>query len=588
MGRKSVFLVFFTLILVMVGCTLKTAKKEEKSIEVPKLKIALVMKALNNPFFGNMAIGAKEEAKRVNLNLRVVGIEQETDVQEQISLVNGFIEKKYDAIILAPADSKALVEPVKEAIKKGIKVVIIDNPLDSLACLEAGVKVPFIGCDNYMAATLVVKYLGNRIKGGDCAIIQGIEKAENGNQRTAGFLAALTNFPQFHVVATPSADWLKEKAYTEAMKLLRQYPNLKVIICANDKMALGAIAAKEAMNRHQVVITGFDNIPEARDYILEGSMLASLEQHPEYMGTYGVCTAIALCKGQRVDYQQSVPYDLVTKLALSSKVGVSFSNTTSAFFGAMKHGVEKFSQINGIQVEITDAKENPTLQISQIDKLIKSGIDLLVVVPTNQEALVPILGAAQSKKIPIITADRSMNLPYIASHITSNNVKGGQMAAKYIKELLPQGARIVVLEGLQGTSAAIDRGKGFEKELALSPQYKIVTRRVANFDKNTGKTMMQEILDSRIQFNAVFAQNDDMAIGAILAMKRSNRLKGIKIVGFDGILDSKELIAKGEMSGSIAQDPENMGVATMQTALKILNGEKTAPIIEVPLHLVKK
>ncbi|KGW51726.1 periplasmic binding domain protein [Burkholderia pseudomallei MSHR684] len=207
-----------------------------------KPKVALVMKSLANEFFLTMENGAKEYQKHnaSQFDLVTNGIKDETDTASQIRIVEQMIVSKVDAIVLAPADSKALVPVVKKAVDAGIIVVNIDNRLDPDVLKSKGLNVPFVGPDNRKGARMVGDYLAKRLKAGDAVgIVEGVPTTTNAQQRTAGFQDAM-KAAGAKVVSVQSGEWEIDKGNAVAAAMLNEYPNLKALLCGNDNMAIGA------------------------------------------------------------------------------------------------------------------------------------------------------------------------------------------------------------------------------------------------------------------------------------------------------------------------------------------------------------
>lgn len=186
----------------------------------------------------------------------------------------------------------------------------------------------------------------------------------------------------------------------------------------------------------------------------------------------------------------------------------------------------------------------------------------------------------------MITVDRAAAGGQVVVHIASDNVAGGAMAAKFIAEQLKGKGKVVMLVGIPGTSAARDRGTGFKTELKKYPGIQLVAEQVANFNRAEGMRVMENILQAYPDIVAVFAQNDEMALGAIEAIRAAKKLGKIIVVGFDAIPDALEAVKKGEMAATVAQQPYLMGQLAVQKAYEYL---KTKTIfIPVELELVKK
>jgi ribose transport system substrate-binding protein len=285
-----------------------------------KPKVALVMKSLANEFFLTMEEGAKQhQAQHPNdFTLIANGIKDETDTAAQIKIVQQMIAEKVDAIVLAPADSKALVPVVKQAVDAGVLVVNIDNQLDGAALAEKGLTVPFVGPNNRSGAKLVGDYLAKKLKAGDkVGILEGVSTTFNAQQRTAGFKDAMAAV-NAAVVSVQSGQWEMEQGNTVASAMLREHPDLKALLCGNDNMALGAVAAvKTAGKNGQVYVVGYDNIDAVKPLLAEGRMLATADQYGSKQAVFAIDIAVKAVVAKKT--QKALPgvfqtqVDLVTK-----------------------------------------------------------------------------------------------------------------------------------------------------------------------------------------------------------------------------------------------------------------------------------
>ncbi len=303
----------------LLPCLLLSACKpasEKTSTATGKPKVALVMKSLANEFFQTMAEGAKAHhvANADVYDLVVNGIKNETDLAEQVGLVEQMVSQGVQAIVIAPADSKALVTVLKRARDAGVLVINIDNKLDAETLRQAGLEIPFVGPDNRSGARAVGEVLAKRMAAGDeVAIIEGVTTAFNGQQRRAGFEDAM-NAAGMKIVSVQSGQWEMDKASTVAAGLLASHPNLKAILCANDNMALGAAAAVQAAGRVGMVqIVGFDNIPAIKPLLTDGRVLATADQHGDKLAVYGIEAALKVIKGESAPADQQTPVNVVVK-----------------------------------------------------------------------------------------------------------------------------------------------------------------------------------------------------------------------------------------------------------------------------------
>jgi ribose transport system substrate-binding protein len=266
------------------------------------------------------------------------------------------------------------------------------------------------------------------------------------------------------------------------------------------------------------------------------------------------------------------------------KVGVSISTLNNPFFVSLKDGIEKEAKEKGMKVTVVDAQDDTAKQISGIEDLILQKVDVLLVNPTDSAAISSAVKDANDAGIPVITIDRSSDEGDIETFIASDNVAGGEMAAEYLVKELGEKAKVVELEGVSGASATRERGKGFHN--IADKQLEVLTSQTAEFDRTKGLNVMENILQGNKDIQAVFAHNDEMALGAIEAIKAAG--KDIIVVGFDGNDDALKAVENGELKATIAQQPALIGEEAVNAAEKILKGDKVDDTISVPLKLVTK
>jgi len=297
------------------GCNKSNNNSNTKSAPA-KPKVALVMKSLANEFFSTMAEGAKKHqaANAAAYDLVINGIKNETDLAEQVNLVEQMIAQQVNAIVIAPADSKALVTVLKHAKDAGILVVNIDNKLDADVLTQANLKVPFVGPDNRAGARKVGDALAKQLQTGDkVAIIEGIPTAFNGQQRRAGFEDAM-KAAGVNIVTVQSGRWEMETANNVASAMLNEHGDLKALLCANDNMALGAVSAIQAAGKTgKVLVVGFDNISALRPLLDKGQVVATADQHGDKLAVFGIEAALKILKGEAPPADQTTAVDLVTK-----------------------------------------------------------------------------------------------------------------------------------------------------------------------------------------------------------------------------------------------------------------------------------
>ncbi|MCK6189839.1 sugar ABC transporter substrate-binding protein [Pseudomonas sp. EYE_354] len=284
-----------------------------------KPKVGLVMKSLANEFFVTMQDGAKAYQKdhAADFDMITNGIKNETDTSAQIDIVNQMILAKVNAIVIAPADSKALVTVLKKASDAGIKVVNIDNRLDPDVLKSKKLEIPFVGPDNRKGAKLVGDYLAEKLSKGDkVGIIEGVPTTTNAQQRTAGYKDAM-DAAGMKIVSTQSGNWEIDQGQKVASAMLSEYPDLKALLAGNDNMALGAVSAVRAAGKAgKVLVVGYDNIEAIKPMLQDGRVLATADQAAAQQAVFGIQNALKLVKGEKVDAKDGVietPVELVIK-----------------------------------------------------------------------------------------------------------------------------------------------------------------------------------------------------------------------------------------------------------------------------------
>jgi ribose transport system substrate-binding protein len=285
-----------------------------------KPRVALVMKSLANEFFQTMQDGAKadQKARAGEYTLIANGIKDETDTAAQIKIVQQMVVEHVDAIVIAPADSKALVPVLADAAAKGVIVVNIDNKLDDAALKEKGLVVPFVGPDNRKGAKLAGDFLAKQLKPGDkVGILEGVSTTFNAQQRTAGFKDAMAAVGA-NVVSVQSGQWEMDKANAVAAAMLREHPDLRALLAGNDNMALGAVAAiKSAGKTGKVLVVGYDNIGAIKPMLADGRVLATVDQFGAKQAVFGIDTALKAIKEKKA--QKDLQPVVETQVTLVTK-----------------------------------------------------------------------------------------------------------------------------------------------------------------------------------------------------------------------------------------------------------------------------
>ncbi|MEZ9673253.1 ribose ABC transporter substrate-binding protein RbsB [Vibrio lentus] len=286
---------------------------------------------------------------------------------------------------------------------------------------------------------------------------------------------------------------------------------------------------------------------------------------------------------------------LISAALLSTTVSVSaqaqdtmaivLSTLNNPFFVTMKDGAEAKAEELGYKLIVLDSQNDPSKELSNIEDLTIRGVKAILINPTDSDAVSNAIRIANRSDIPVLTLDRGASRGDVVSHIASDNVIGGEMAGHYIMEKVGEKAKVIQLEGIAGTSAARERGEGFMNAVNSS-ELELLASQPADFDRTKGLNVMENLLAANPDVQAVFAQNDEMALGALRAVQASG--KDVMIVGFDGTEDGIAAVNRGLLGATVAQQPDLIGSLGIEIADKVLKGETVEEYVPVPLKIIAK
>ncbi|MFZ4451111.1 D-ribose ABC transporter substrate-binding protein [Salibacterium aidingense] len=266
-------------------------------------------------------------------------------------------------------------------------------------------------------------------------------------------------------------------------------------------------------------------------------------------------------------------------------IGLSVSTLNNPFFVTLADGAEAAAEEEGVNIEVADAQDGSASQVSDIEDFIQQGVDVLLINPVDSSAVASAIETANSEDIPVITVDRSAEGGEVVSHIASDNVAGGEMAAEHIVEELGGSGNVIELTGIPGSSAANERGEGFHNIVDEEDGIEVVANQTANFNRSEGLTVTENILQSTDEVDALFAHNDEMALGAVEALEAAG-MEDVMVVGFDAIDDAVGAVEEGTMAATIAQQPQIIGEEAVNAAISVDSGEEIEDSIPVELELI--
>lgn len=272
-------------------------------------RVALIVKNLVNPFWNYMREGAEEKAKELGIEVVTLAPTKPDNLEEQIRIVEDCVQKRLDAIVLVPVDSKGVIPAIETANRAGIPVVTANTRA------FGGNVVTFVGVENYDAAYRVGKFALQKHGGkGKVIILEGVPGAQTAIDRKAGFDAVLKEFPNAKVLTSQPAKFQRAEGMLVVENLLQRYPDVELVLAANDEMALGAIEAIDGAGRlGKIMVTGFDGNKDAMQSIAQGRLAVTFYQDPQSQAAMAVEAAVNFLKGKTIPNRIVVPGELVDK-----------------------------------------------------------------------------------------------------------------------------------------------------------------------------------------------------------------------------------------------------------------------------------
>ncbi|CAM5494603.1 HTH-type transcriptional repressor PurR [Streptomyces tendae] len=269
----------------------------------------------------------------------------------------------------------------------------------------------------------------------------------------------------------------------------------------------------------------------------------------------------------------------------NQKIGLSLSTLNNPFFVQIRNGAQEEAKKLGVDLTVTDAQNDASQQANQLQNFVSGSLSAVVVNPVDSDAAGPSVRSANKDDIPVIAVDRGVNKADTSALVASDNVEGGKLGARALAEKLGGNGTIVILQGQAGTSASRERGAGFAAGLKEYPGIKVVAKQPADFDRTKGLDVMTNLLQAHPDVDGVFAENDEMALGAIKALG-SKAGKSVQVVGFDGTPDGLKAVQDGTLYASVAQQPKELGRIAVQNALRAAEDKKVERTVKVPVKVV--
>jgi ribose transport system substrate-binding protein len=267
------------------------------------------------------------------------------------------------------------------------------------------------------------------------------------------------------------------------------------------------------------------------------------------------------------------------------------------YFVDMRRGAQEAADRLGVtlQVQAAEREIDVEKQMQIVENLIQTGIQALAITPSGSREIVSALVKARDAKVPIVVVDTRLDPKAAAdagvhaeTFVGSDNYEGGKLAGEYLVKATGGKAHVGILEGIPGHETGDSRLRGFRDAVKGATGVTIVASQPANWERDQGFNVFQNMLQAHPEIDSVFACSDLMALGALEAISAAHRTGSIKVVGFDALDDAKKAIAEGTMAGSVAQFPAEMGRVAIESAVKVIRGEKIPDDIKVKLELVTR
>lgn len=269
------------------------------------------------------------------------------------------------------------------------------------------------------------------------------------------------------------------------------------------------------------------------------------------------------------------------------KVTLLASTLNNPFFVDLRDGAQEEAKKLGVDLQVSDAQNDSATQQNQAQNAQSQGVRAVIINPVDSDAAAPAVATLRGSSIPVVSVDRSVTGEEVNAHIASDNVAGGAQAARKLAEGMGKKGKVIILQGTPGAASTRDRGKGFKDEIRKYPDIKVVAEQTANFDRTEALNVTSNLMQSNPDATAVYAENDEMALGAIQALG-SKAGKDVQVFGFDGTADGLKAVESGTMLGTIAQQPKELGRKAVRAAYDLIRNKKVEKVQSIAVKTVTK
>lgn len=591
---KYIYVASIILIILISITALKliNAKKSD-GIE---FVIGMSQANLTEPWRISMNEEIMKEAKKYE-NMKIVYKDAGGDTNKQKKDINELVSAGVDLLIVSINDSKKLTPLVSE-VYKSMPVIVLDR------AVEGYDYTLYIGSDNekigIQAGNLVVDLIGD--KEGRVIEVQGVLNSSPVIARSNGFRSVLKEYPNVKIARTLVSEWQKDEAEDKVTQVLEEDKDIDVIFAHNDYMALGAYKAVYKLGLKNIKIIGVDGLTGENgglDLVSKGMLQGSftcktggieaVNYAMDILNKKGDIPKKTILKSDKITLSNVNEYlnNKSKKLVDSENIVVGYAQLTSEskWRDANSKSINTAAKSAGVNLNFIEEGYTQEDQIKIIRELIKKKVDVIAFSPFVNFGWDEVLMEAKNAGIPIILSDRSVNSDgsLWTCNIGSDFQEEGRRAARLLLERFDnKEVNIFELQGNMGSAPQIERQAGFSEIIKEYDNYKIVATETGNFSFEDGKEVMKKFLSANHKkINVLYSHNDDMALGAIEAIKEAGLIPGedIIVIGIDGTKQALKSIIKGDMYCTIECNPL-LGPRLMEIAKQIIKG------VEVPVKIV--
>ena len=564
---------------VLLFASLFACSRERPVDQAYQFLIGVSLANLTEPWRINMSEEIKSQASHYP-NLRVVFTDAADSSSRQIQDVRKLLDCGIDLLIISPNDAEALTPIIAEAYKR-IPVILLDRSVVGYD------YTLYIGPDNRLIGKQAGQYVTDLLggKGGKVVEIMGRSGSPPVLDRRLGFQEAIAPHKSIRIVASINADWLRDKAEDELTAWLAKNGPVDVIFAQNDAMADGAHRAAVKLGLNGIRVVGIDGLPGPGggiDLVRSGALAATCTCPTG--GKEALIYAMDI-----LHHEEGIPKKMILRTSLVTKkiiesgalgaparprlpadhrivLGFAQTGTESNWRLANTESIKTAARQAGIDLVFVDSEGQPERQIAAVRSFIARRVDVIAFSPIVESGWEPVLREAKAAGIPVFLSDRTVDVKdesLWASFMGSDFLEEGRRAARWLINYMKtdKPVNIVELLGTIGSAPEIDRTQGFKEILKDHPNYRIIVSKSGNFERSTGRQVMQQILKGLVakgqNMDVLFAHNDDMAIGAIAAMEEAGLKPGkdVVIVSVDGIRDAFSAMIAGKLNCSVECSP---------------------------------